>query len=300
MQAFEDLNGRHQGLRPAHSKGVLLSGVFTPAPGVASLTRAPHALCDSTPVTVRFSDFAGFPSVSDNDPNNGGPRGMAIRFHLGEHVHTDIVSHSVDGFPVRTGEEFVEFLRAVKASGPDAPKPTPIEKFLGSHPAALAFVQTPKPLPSSFARETYFAVGALRFVNENGETRYGRFRVRPEGGGEYLSEADAAAKSANYLMEEIVARVAQDPVAMNIVVQLAAIGDPVDDSTAHWPDDRPHADFGTLTLTGHIPDDDAEAKRIIFDPIPRVDGIDASDDPLLEERASVYLATGRRRRDELK
>jgi len=249
-------------------------------------------------VTVRFSDFAGFPAVADNDSNNAGPRGMAIRFHLGEHVHTDIVAHSVDGFPARTGEEFVEFLRAVKASGPDAPKPSPIEKFLGQHPAALAFVQTPKPLPTSFAKESFFAVAALRFVNGKGQTRYGRFRIRPEGGGEYLSETEAAAKSANYLMDDIVARVAQGPVKMSIVVQLAAAGDPVDDSTAHWPEDRPHADFGTLALTGHISGDDVDAKRIIFDPIPRVDGIEASDDPLLEERASVYLATGRRRREE--
>jgi catalase len=296
---LEDLNGRHPGFRPAHSKGVLFSGFFTPAPGVESLTRAPHALRESTPVTVRFSDFAGFPNVADNDPANAGPRGIAIRFHLAEHVHTDIVGHSIDGFPVRTGEEFVAFLRAAKASGPGAPKPSPIEVFLGAHPAALAFVQTPKPFPSSFAKESYFAVTALRFVNANGESRYGRFRIRPEGGGDYLSDAAAAAKSANYLFDEIVERVAKGAVKLHIVVQLAAIGDVVDDSIMHWPEDRPHADFGTVTLTGHIANDDAEAKRMIFDPIPRVDGIDASDDPLLEERAAVYLASGRRRREDI-
>jgi catalase len=35
---------------------------------------------------------------------------------------------------------------------------------------------------------------------------------------------------------------------------------------------------------------------MIFDPIPRVDGIDPSDDPLLELRAAIYLLSGRRRR----
>ena len=34
----------------------------------------------------------------------------------------------------------------------------------------------------------------------------------------------------------------------------------------------------------------------IFDPIPRVAGIEPSDDPLLELRAAVYLISGRRRR----
>ncbi len=93
--------------------------------------------------------------IPDNDPN-ADPRGMAVRFHLAEHSHTDIVSHSTDGFPTHTGEEFLEMLRAVAASDLSKPSdpanPKPIEKFLGTHPAALKFVQTPKPAPSSFAR----------------------------------------------------------------------------------------------------------------------------------------------------
>jgi catalase len=294
LHALDDLNGRHPGFRPAHAKGVFLTGFFTPAAEATSLTRAKHAVRESTPVTVRFSNFAGFPTVADNDPNNASPRGMAIRFHLGEHEHTDLVAHSADGFPTRTGEEFVEFLRAVKASGPDAPHPSPIELFLGSHPAALAFVQMPKPFPSSFARESYFAVNALRFINASGEEKFGRIRVRPEGGGDY--PPDASGKAANYLVDEIGERVAAGPVRMNIVVQVAAPGDVTDDATIHWPEDRPNIPFGTLTLTARVPDDDAEAKRMIFDTIPRVDGIEPSGDPLLAVRANVYLFSGRRRR----
>jgi catalase len=45
-----------------------------------------------------------------------------------------------------------------------------------------------------------------------------------------------------------------------------------------------------------VPDTVAQQKHIIFDPIPRVDGIAASADPLLELRAAVYLISGRRRR----
>jgi catalase len=39
-----------------------------------------------------------------------------------------------------------------------------------------------------------------------------------------------------------------------------------------------------------------EQKKIIFDPIPRVEGVEPSDDPLLEVRASVYLISGKQRR----
>jgi catalase len=45
-----------------------------------------------------------------------------------------------------------------------------------------------------------------------------------------------------------------------------------------------------------VPDNAAEQKQIIFDPIPRLDGIEPSDDPLLELRAAIYLISGRRRR----
>src|SRR4029077_18012402 len=112
---------------------------FTPSPGAGLLTRAPHIQRESTPVTVRFSNSTGIPSIPDNDPN-ANPRGIAVRFHLAERQHTDIIGHSTDGFPTRTGEEFLEFLRALAASGPATPSPSPVEKFLGAHPAALAFV----------------------------------------------------------------------------------------------------------------------------------------------------------------
>jgi catalase len=297
LQAFDKVSGGpHPGFRPAHAKGIMLSGVFTPALSAASLTRAPHAQRTPTPVTVRFSDFAGIPAVADNDPNSASPRGVAIRFHLAEHVHTDIIGHSTDGFPVRTAEEFLEFLRAAGSSGPDAPKPTPIEVFLGSHPKALAFVQTPKPIPSSFAKESFFGVTAYKFTNGDGKSRFGRFRILPEGGNDFLDAAGAAAKSANFLFDEMLERVAEGPVKLQIVVQLAESGDTVDDATFHWPEDRPRIEFGTVELTSVIPDDNSEKRRIIFDPIPRVDGIETSGDPLLEPRADLYLLSGRRRR----
>jgi catalase len=221
---------------------------------------------------------------------------MAIRFHLAEHVHTDILGHSVDGFPARTAEEFVEFLRALYASQQSVEKPSPIELFLGSHPAALEFVQVAKPFPVSFARESFFAVNAYKFVNKQGLERYGRYRIRPDGPGEYLDEAAAKAKPPNFLFDDIRQRVSKAPVKMQIVVQLAAEGDVVDNSTIHWPKDRPEVCLGMLELTGVAPNNAAEQRHIIFDPLPRVDGIEPSADPLLEPRAEIYLVSGRRRR----
>ena len=297
IEGFDKVDGGiHPGFRPAHAKGILLTGVFTPSSEAASLTRAPHIQRNSTPVTVRFSDFAGIPTVPDNDPQGASPRGCAIRFHLAEHVHTDIVAHSVDTFPTRTAEEFLDFLNALIATDPAGPHPNAIEQFLGAHPAALRFVQTPKPIPTSFAKESFFAVSAFKFTNAHGVSRYGRYRVLPVAGNEYLDEAGAAARSPNFLFDEIKERVAKEPVRFRIKVQLAEDGDTVDDATVRWPENRPQLTFGEISLKEITPNNAREQQQIIFDPIPRVDGIEASADPLFEPRANIYLMTGRRRR----
>jgi catalase len=295
IQQFDAIFGLHPGFRPAHAKGTMLTGKFTPSSSAASLTRAPHIVRESTPVTLRFSNSTGIPLVPDNDPN-ANPRGLAIRFHLAERVHTDIVSHSTDGFPTRTGQEFLEFLRALAATDPSKSSPTPIEAFLGTRPTALAFVQTPKPAPSSFARESYFGITAMRFTNKDGVSRYGRYRIVPAAGNEHLSDAAAAGKSANFLFDELAERIARGPITFNILVQLANEEDTVDDATLHWPEERTLLDLGKIILTEPQADNATQQQHIIFDPIPRVEGIEPSADPLLELRAAVYLLSGRRRR----
>ena len=295
LKQFDTIFGLHPGFRPAHARGVMLTGTFTPSSDAPSLTRAPHITRNSTPVTVRFSSSTGLPQIPDNDPN-ANPRGLAIRFHLAEHEHTDIVSHSTDGFPTRTGQEFLEFLRAAASSDPSKPSPSPIEVFLGSHPKALAFVQTPKPFPSSLARESYFGVTALRFTNKDGVSRYGRYRIAPDAGIEHLDDATAKTRGANYLFDELTERIARGPIGFQVLVQVANDNDIVDDATVHWPEDRPLINLGRILLTNPVLDNTREHEKIIFDPIPRVDGIEPSADPLLELRAAIYLLSGRRRR----
>lgn len=98
----------------------MVKGLFTPSPDAASFSKAPH-FAKSEPVLVRFSDATGIPNLPDD-------------------AFTDIVSISANGFPVATPEDFLALLRAAAQSGPDASKPTPIETFLGTHPAAVKFV----------------------------------------------------------------------------------------------------------------------------------------------------------------
>ena len=293
LDALDALSGLHPGSRPVHAKGLMCAGTFTPAPEAVQLTRAPHASRPSTPVTVRYSNASGVPASLDNDPQSG-PRGIAVRFHLADHVHTDIIAHSFDGFPVRNGAEFLEFVRAAAAFG--AGKPEALGAFLAAHPHAKRFVETPKPVPTSFARESFFAVTSFKFTNAQGLSRHGRLRIRPMAGTEYLSTEEAAAKSGNFLFEEIGPRLASGPFRLGVFVQMAEPGDDVTDASVTWPDSREEIPFGKVTVTARLDEQVPERRKVIFDPVPRVDGIESSGDPLTEIRSDLYLLSGRRRR----
>ena len=280
--------GPHPGYRANHAKGVLVRGEFTPAPGARHFSKAPH-FAHAVPVLVRFSDATGVPTLPDADPN-ASPHGMAIRFQLPD-GSTDIVSISANGFPVATPEDFLALLRAIAASGGGAPKPTPVEQFLGSHPAALKFVTTPKPAPESFATLAFYGVNAFKFTNARGQSHFARYQILPVAGDHALGEAEAAKAAPDYLMEELPRRIASGAVEFKLLAQVAAAGDPVDDATAVWPAERERVELGTLRLTAVVPDQVAAQRALLFNPLSLRDGIEASQDPVLLARPPAYAVS---------
>ncbi|KAK4635749.1 Catalase-related peroxidase [Fulvia fulva] len=276
--------------RPAHARGRLVKGAFEPSTRAAELSKAPHFHSSETPVVVRFSSATGLPNIPDTS-GDANPRGMGIRFVLSDdgHRHTDIIAHSTAFFPVRTGEGFLELLGAIGGGT--------IGKFLEENPAAAAFVNDPKPSPTSFATEKYYAVNAFKLISGEGKETSIRYRVVPE---EFsvLSESDLATKSESYLYEELPTRLAQGPVVFKLVAQIAQDGDVTDDATVHWPEERDIVELGTIELNEMVSEAESKKyeKHMILDPIPRVDGIGPSDDPLLDMQAAIYLLSGRERR----
>lgn len=286
--------GPYAGYRANHAKGIMAQGYFTPSPGATSLSLAPHLQATETPVMVRFSDATGVPNIADANPNSM-PKGLAIRFQLAEGAYTDIVAISVNGFPAATPEDFLGLLNAIAASGPDAAKPTPIEQFLHSHPAALKFVTTPKPAPASFATQAFYGVNAFKFTNAKGESRYGRYRITPIGGTQFLSDEQAAKAAPDYLMQELPVRLGNGQAKFKISVQLAEPGDVINDATATWPDDRQQIELGVLTLKAVLSDSQQVEKTLMFSPLSLTDGIEASEDPILLARPAAYAVSYGRR-----
>jgi catalase len=287
VDAFNVLSkGPHKGFRANHAKGVMVEGTFTPAPAARSFSKAPH-FAKTVPVLVRFSDPTGVPTMPDADPN-ASPHGMAIRFTLPDGAATDIVSLSANSFPVATPEDFLAFLQAAGQSGPDAAKPTPIEKFLGTHPAAVKFVTTPRPAPTSFATLAFYGVNAFKFTNAKGESRYARYQIIPVAGEHALTDAEAATAAPDYLMDELPRRMARAPVKFRLLAQVAAEGDSIDDPTSTWPAERQRVSLGTITLTQPVKDQVTAQKLIMFSPLNLAAGIEPSADPVLLARPAAY------------
>jgi catalase len=105
-----------------------------------------------------------------------------------------------------------------------------------------------------------------------------------------------AKKDPQFLYQGIQDTIKQGPVRFKFNAQVAENGDVTDDATVHWPESRKIVTLGTITLNSVVEDTLGEQKKIIFDPIPRVNGVEPSDDPLLDVRATLYLISGRERR----
>jgi catalase len=69
---------------------------------------------------------------------------------------------------------------------------------------------------------------------------------------------------------------------------VANAGDPTNDGSIVWPNDRKRVELGTITLAAVAPNNDELQKSLTFNPIYLTDGIQLSDDPFVALRSAVY------------
>jgi catalase len=284
--------GRHDGFRALHAKGVVMTGAFTPTAEAASLTRAAHMQGPEVPVTARFSNGGGNPKHPDFAPD---PRGLAVKFYLPSGSRTDIVAVSTPVFPTRTPEGFMELVQ-VQAAGAAGVWKFPL--FLKHHPEALRVLPVAAPTllpPASYATIPYYGLHAFKWSDAGGGERFVRYTLKPATQASRLAPWQARRRGRDYLQEEIVERAAHEPVLFSLQVQIAEPGDPVDDPSAAWPKQRRRVTVGTLKVTG--PDTEREQGNdvLVFDPTRVTDGIECSDDPVLQFRPRAYNESVKRR-----
>jgi len=295
LQIVDALNkafGAHPGFRANHAKGIVVEGSFKASSEAPLLSKAKLFDGSTIPVTVRFSDSTGIPNLPDGS-DLANPHGMAIKFHLPDGSETDMVTNSLKFFLVSSGADFRDLFLAIAASPPDAPEPTKLEQFVATHPAVAAASAT-MATPDSFADEEYHGIDAFVLVNKAGERQAVRYLIRPEHV-VHLDPADAAKRPPNFLVDELPQRLKQGPVTFHLAVQLAASSDSTKDPTQPWPDDRKVVDLGILTINKAV-DNSAEAeKSLLYLPGQLTDGIEPSDDPLIDVRDSAYAVSFSRR-----
>jgi catalase len=282
------LPGNKPGHRLVHAKGIVCQGTFVPSKHAAAISRAAHFNGATVPVIIRFSDDAPDPGIADASPDSQ-PIGMAIRFEPSGGKETDIVAFSHNGFPVGTGEDFLSLQKAIVSTDPRKPHPWPVEVFLSTRPRALKFVQDPKPTPVSFATEAFFGNNAWVFVNQKGVKQVGRYQILPVAGQHYVSEAEGKTKTPDFLIEELKTHLAQESMSFRLLLQLPNPGDPTNDASIVWPDDRKTIYLGTIAITTVGDNSDAAQRALAFDPTRLTDGIELSDDPLPALRSKVYM-----------
>jgi catalase len=293
VDALNLVFGKQTDNRAVHAKGIVLHGRFIPSNAAAGLSRAPHFQKNAVPLTVRFSDFAGIPTIPDNN-GLANPRGLALKFRLPDGTDTDLVTHSFNGFPSPTADDFRQFLIALGTSGPGVAHPTPADTYLAAHPVAKTFLETQKSPPVSYATLSYFGVNTFKFTNAHGVSQYGRYRIIPEAGEHLLTAEQATQAAANYLPDEIRQRVAGAPVRFRMFIQLAGDGDKLEDPSIAWPETRKTIDVGVIEITSVATDSDAEQRALMFMPTALPTGIEAAD-PMIAGRSAAYPVSYARR-----
>jgi catalase len=294
VAAMHEAFGPHEG-RVVHVKGGWAEATFTGTPEGAALCRAPFLDGRAFGALVRFSNGGGNPDAHDGDR---GGRGIGVKLHLDNGERTDLLGISVPMFTARTPEDFVEYVKLARRD-PDTGQPdmAAIGAFLAAHPetaAALAAAGAMPP-PASWLAVTYNGIHAFRWLSADGRAAWVRTRWVPESGDETLTDEEAQARDRDYLAADLRSRLSAGPASFVLQARLARDGDPTDDPTAAWPEDREAIAVGQLRVVRAIDPPETATVIRVFDPMRLCDGIEPSADPILQFRPAVYDVSARGR-----
>jgi catalase len=303
IDTFEKVNGIHPGFRRNHAKGVCVTGFFESNGNGVRLSKAVVFRPGRVLVIGRFALAGGQPYAPDA---SGTVRSMAILFLLpdGEEWRTGM--NNIPVFVFNTPQAFRDQLVASQAD-PATGKPDPVKmkEFLATHPESARAIQIIRshPVSSGFDNSTYNSLDAFRFIDAAGNSIPVRWSTVPMQPFVEASAAQPAQEDKNYLFDALIKRInqpSQQPLRWHLIVTLGQPGDPTNDATIAWPDNREHVDVGTVTID-HIESEETGACRDInYDPLVLPWGIAPSDDPLLSARSATYSQSFTRRAGETK
>lgn len=295
--------------RVVHARGAGAYGEFVAAANFSEVTMA-HLFGQTgrkTPVFVRFSTVThqqGSPETYRD------PRGFAVKFYT-EQGNYDLVGNNLPVFFIRDAIKFPDMVHAFKPSpvtngASDANRVFDFFSNLPESTHMLTWLFSDYGIPANYRQMEGNGVHAYKWVNENGEVTYVKYKWVPKQTPKNLTQEEANAIQATAIEHATLdlrnAIEAGNYPQWDLYVQMLKKEDfekldfnPVD-VTKIWPESvaKPVL-VGTMTLNKNPENYFQEVEQAAFSPATLVPGIEASEDKLLQGRLFSYFDTQRHR-----
>lgn len=299
--------------RVVHARGTAAHGYFEPYGKIgddpaSKYTRAKVLTKTGvqTPIFLRFSTVIGGKESPETAQD---PRGFAIKFYT-EDGNWDLVGNNLKVFFIRDAIKFPDMIHAFKPDPvSNRQEPWRFYDFVQHHPEALhmvTWVKSPWGRPATYRNMQGSSVNTYKLVNDKGEAVLCKFSFEPKQGVKNLTSEQAAEIQKNDVGHatrdlydaiergefpewEMCVQIMSEDEHLNLDF------DPLDD-TKRWPEDKfPLLPVGRIVLNRNPSNVFAETEQSAFGTGVLVDGIDFSDDKMLQGRTLSYSDTQRYR-----
>jgi catalase len=285
-----------QKARPSGAKGQCFNGTFTPTTEAKGLS-ASLAFEKPTRVVARFSVGSGNPKVMDG--NKAVNRGFAFRIDDGGKGQTEFVMVNAPINFVKSPEQMLAFLQARLPGTDGKPDPAKVKAFADENPETTLQGKhlASRPVPGSWVGVSYWGIHSYTLVNAAGAKQLVKFQMVPTVGEIGLTDDEAKAKPADFLVDELKNRIeAKAPAGFDMIAIMGRPGDEKTNATEQWVDEdkRPRVKLGTLAITAIEKNETCDGS--IFDPLNLAKGIEGPvNDRLFTERQPAYaISIGQR------
>ena len=294
--------------RVVHARGAGAHGVFVTEQSMSEYTKA-HFLQEvgrETPVFVRFSTVihgTGSPETARD------PRGFAVKFYT-EEGNYDLVGNHLPVFFIRDAIKFPDMVHSLKpAPNTNIQDPARYWDFMTLSTESthmMTWLFSDNGTPANYRQMDGFGVHAFKWINAKGKMTYVKYTWRSKQGVKNLSAAEVQevqGRDFNHATRDLHDHIEQgDFPQWELNVQLMPVEDldgwgfdPLD-PTKVWPEDHyPLVKVGTMSLNQNPLNYFAEVEQVAFSPSVLVQGIEPSEDKLLQGRLFSYPDTQRYR-----
>jgi catalase len=259
-----------------------------------------------TPVFIRFSSVihGGHSPETLRDP-----RGFAIKFYT-EDGNWDLVGNNLKVFFIRDPIKFPDLVHAFKPDPvTNRQDPNRIFDFISHTPEAMHMITwlfSPWGIPASYRHMEGSGVNTYKWVNADGVGHLVKYFFLPKQGVKCLTQAQAEeiqAKNFNHATQDLYEAIARGEYPeWEFCVQIMSDDehpeldfDPLDPTKIWSPDQFPLLPVGRVVLDKNPVNYFAEVEQAAFGTGVLVDGLDFSDDKLLQGRTFSYSDAQRHR-----